>query len=136
MAIIQGTLTPQVTTAEIGRLVDAFYARVQVDPLIGPIFNAQIEDWPAHLALLKEFWAAVLLGTGTFRGNPLETHLKMTLNPEHFQRWLALFRQTALELLPAERAEVFIAKSRRIADTFQRGIAARRTEVETSSGNA
>ena len=119
-------LTPRVTTDEIGRLVDAFYSKVQVDPVIGPIFNEQVEDWPAHLALLKEFWAAVLLGTGSFKGNPLETHLKMTLSAEHFERWLALFRETALELLPEERAEVFISKSRRIAETFQRGMAARR----------
>ncbi len=119
-------LTARVTTDEIGRLVDAFYAKVQVDPVIGPIFNEQVEDWPAHLALLKEFWAAVLLGAGSFRGNPLETHLKMTLSGEHFERWVALFRETALELLPEERAEVFISKSRRIAETFQRGMAARR----------
>ena len=127
MSIVHGVTAPQVTQAEIGRLVDAFYSRVQVDPVIGPIFNEQIEDWPAHLALLKEFWAAVLLGAGSFRGNPLETHLKMTLSGEHFERWLALFRETALQLLPEERAEVFISKSRRIAETFQRGIAARRS---------
>ena len=127
MSIVHGVATPQVTQEEIGRLVNAFYARVQVDPVIGPIFNEQVADWPAHLALLKEFWAAVLLGVGTFRGNPLETHLKMTLSGEHFERWLALFRETALELLPEERAEVFIAKSQRIAETFQRGMAARRS---------
>ena len=126
MSIVHDGLTPRVTTDEIGRLVDAFYSKVQVDPVIGPIFNEQVEDWPAHLALLKEFWASVLLGTGSFKGNPLETHLKMTLSAEHFERWLALFRETALELLPEERAEVFISKSRRIAETFQRGMAARR----------
>lgn len=126
MSIVHDGLTARVTTDEIGRLVDAFHAKVQVDPVIGPIFNEQVEDWPAHLALLKEFWAAVLLGAGSFRGNPLETHLKMTLSGEHFERWLALFRETALELLPEERAEVFISKSRRIAETFQRGMAARR----------
>jgi hemoglobin len=129
MSIVHDGLTQRVTEDEIGRLVDAFYAKVQLDPVIGPIFNEQIEDWPAHLALLKEFWAAMLLGTGSFRGNPLETHLKMTLSAEHFERWLTLFRATALELLPADRAEVFIAKSRRIAETFQRGIAARRGEA-------
>ena len=124
--MVQDGLPPRVTTEEIGRLVDAFYAKVQLDPVIGPIFNEQVKDWPAHLALLKEFWAAMLLGTGSFRGNPLETHLKMTLSAEHFERWLALFQETALELLPAESAELFIAKSRRIAETFQRGMAARR----------
>jgi hemoglobin len=117
----------QVTPAEISLLVDAFYARVQKDVVIGPIFNAQVEDWPAHLALLKEFWASVLLGAGRFSGNPLETHLKMTLSKEHFERWLALFAQTASELLPAKQAEIFVNKSQRIAETFQRGIAARRS---------
>jgi hemoglobin len=126
MSIVHGVSSPRVTQDEIGRLVDAFYAKVQGDAVIGPVFNAQVEDWPAHLALLKEFWAAVLLGVGAFRGNPLETHLRMTLTPEHFERWLALFRETALELMPEEKAEVFIAKSRRIAETFQRGMAARR----------
>ena len=129
MSIVDDGLTQQVTEDEIGRLVDAFYAKVQLDPVIGPIFNEQVKDWPAHLALLKEFSAAMLLRTGIFRGNPLETHLKMTLSAEHFERWLALFRETALELFPADRAEVFIAKSRRIAETFQRGMAARRGEA-------
>jgi hemoglobin len=114
-----------VTTSEISMLVDAFYAKVQHDSVIGPIFNEQVEDWPAHLALLKEFWASVLLGAGTFKGNPLEKHLKLPLSREHFERWLSLFAETARELLPQERAAVFIEKSQRIAETFQRVMAAR-----------
>jgi hemoglobin len=117
----------RITEVEISALVEAFYARVQHDAVIGRIFNEAVEDWPAHLALLKEFWASVLLGVGTFRGNPLETHLKLPLSRGHFERWLALFAETASELLPPERAEVFISKSQRIAETFQRGMAARRS---------
>ena len=116
-----------VTESEISSLVDAFYARVQHDPVIGPIFNEAVEDWPAHLALLKGFWASVLLGVGQFKGNPLETHLKLPLSREHFERWLALFAETATELLSPEKAKLFIDKSQRIADTFQRGMAARRS---------
>lgn len=116
----------QVTEPEISELVDAFYTRVQGDDVIGPIFNEQVDDWPAHLALLKGFWATVLLGTGRFKGNPLETHLKLRLEPEHFERWLALFAQTARELLPKEKAQLFVEKSQRIAVTLQRGIAAQR----------
>jgi hemoglobin len=37
------------------RLVDAFYARVRADPLIGPVFNDAVQDWPHHLALLGDF---------------------------------------------------------------------------------
>jgi hemoglobin len=135
MSIVLGNSTLAVTPVEISRLVDAFYAKVQRDSVIGPIFNAQVEDWPAHLALLKEFWASVLLGTSRFRGNPLETHLKLPLSGEHFERWLALFAETALELMPPEQAALFINKSERIAETFQRGMAARRGRVGTLSGN-
>jgi hemoglobin len=117
----------QISEVEIGALVDEFYTRVQRDAVIGPIFNEQVEDWPAHLALLKGFWASVLLGVGQFKGNPLETHLKLKLEPQHFERWLALFRETATELLPAEKAAVFVDKSQRIAETFQRGMAARKS---------
>jgi hemoglobin len=116
-----------VNQADIDTLVDVFYARVQHDEVIGPIFNEAVEDWPAHLALLKGFWASVLLGVGQFKGNPLETHLKLPISREHFERWLVLFAETATELLPAEKAALFIDKSQRIAETFQRGMAARRS---------
>jgi hemoglobin len=116
-----------VNEADINALVDAFYTKVQHDAVIGPIFNEAVEDWPAHLALLKGFWASVLLGMGRFTGNPLETHLKLPLSREHFERWLALFAETATELLPVEKAKLFIDKSQRIAETFQRGMAARRS---------
>src|SRR5580700_10392311 len=88
-----------INEAEIDTLVETFYARVREDATIGPIFNKQVEDWPEHLALLKSFWASVLLGAGTFRGNPLEKHMMLPLQPEHFQVWLALFRETAREVL-------------------------------------
>jgi hemoglobin len=35
-----------ITEAMIRDLVHAFYARVRRDPLIGPIFNAAVEDCP------------------------------------------------------------------------------------------
>jgi hemoglobin len=118
-------LTPSmpITEAEIDTLVDAFYARVREDATIGPIFNQQIEDWPAHLALLKSFWASVLLGAGTFRGNPMEKHMMLPLEPEHFQVWLALFRETASEVLRPEGAELVTRRAERIAENFQAAMA-------------
>jgi len=124
-----------VTESEIGALVDAFYFRVQRDPVIGPIFNEAVEDWPAHLDLLKGFWAAVLLGAGSFKGNPLETHMKLPIRREHFERWLALFAETATELLPQRKAQLFIEKSHRIAETFQRGMARRKSGLRIIAGS-
>ena len=39
------------------RLIKTFYIDVRQHAVLGPIFNARIQDWPAHLAHLTEFWA-------------------------------------------------------------------------------
>lgn len=46
----------EITEEQIGDLVETFYAKVRVDPEIGPIFNAIVSDWPHHLSVLKDFW--------------------------------------------------------------------------------
>jgi hemoglobin len=133
MTNLKAEIAVLITQKDIDALVEAFYAKVQHDVVIGPIFNDEIEDWPAHLALLKGFWASVLLGVGGFQGNPLQTHLKLAISREHFERWLALFAETAAELLSEEKAQLFIDKSQRIAETFQRGMAARQSGLGTVS---
>ena len=45
----------------IERLVRAFYDRVKVDDLLGPIFAAAISDWEPHLQRMFAFWASVSL---------------------------------------------------------------------------
>lgn len=117
----------KVTEEEIAILVDRFYAKVQEDPEIGPIFNEKIQDWPAHLALLKNFWSTVMLTTGRYKGDPMMTHLQLPLEPNHFQRWLSLFAETAKEVMPSAHADVIIAKSERIAGNFQAGLAYQRS---------
>lgn len=113
----------KVTEEEISILVDRFYAKVQEDPEIGPIFNEKIQDWPAHLALLKNFWSTVMLTTGRYKGDPMMTHLQLPLEPNHFQRWLSLFAETAQEVMSPAHADAIIAKSERIAGNFQAGLA-------------
>jgi len=39
----------------ISKLICHFYADVRQDPLIGPIFNAQIKDWNHHLKIIASF---------------------------------------------------------------------------------
>lgn len=112
-----------ISEQEISDLVDRFYARVQVDPVIGPVFNQAIEDWPAHLTLLKSFWSSVLLGTRSYKGDPMMTHLQLPLEETHFQRWLTLFAETARETMKPEPAEMVIARSQRIAQNFRNAIA-------------
>ena len=117
----------KITEEEISTLVDRFYAKVQLDPEIGPIFNETIEDWPTHLALLKNFWSTVMLTTGRYKGDPMMTHLQLPLEPSHFNRWLELFAETARQVLPPAHAAAIIAKSERIAGNFKAGIAYQRS---------
>jgi hemoglobin len=116
----------KITEEEISNLVDRFYAKVQLDPEIGPIFNEKVEDWPTHLALLKNFWSTVMLTTGRYKGDPMMTHLQLPLEPSHFHRWLTLFAETAKEVMAPTHAATIIAKSQRIAENFKAGLAYQR----------
>lgn len=113
----------QITQEEISDLVDRFYDKVRLDPEIGPVFNATVDDWPAHLALLKDFWATVLLTERRYKGDPLAKHLPLSLDPSHFARWLLLFEETAREVMSPENAAFIVAKSHRIAANFKAAIA-------------
>uniref|UniRef100_A0A7V4XUL1 Group III truncated hemoglobin n=1 Tax=Acidobacterium capsulatum TaxID=33075 RepID=A0A7V4XUL1_9BACT len=88
------------------QLVDAFYARIREDDLLAPIFHSAIGDrWPEHLEKLTNFWCSVMLSAGTYKGNPMDAHLRLPrLGHAHLDRWLALWRVTTSELLPAPAA--------------------------------
>jgi hemoglobin len=115
--------------AMIERLVRTFYARVQADPLIGPIFAARIEDWEAHIVKLCAFWSSVALMNGRYHGQPMQAHLELPVAAEHFDRWIAIFERAANELCPTVAAEHFIERARRIADSFELGIAGRQGRI-------
>lgn len=125
--------TSKVTEEEISELVDCFYAKVRLDSEIGPIFNTIVQDWPEHLAKLKDFWSTVMLTTRRYKGDPMMTHLQipLPLEPNHFRRWLALFAETAHEVMAPAHAEAIIAKSERIAQNFQAGIAYQRSYAQS-----
>ena len=107
------------TEAEITRLVHGFYAQVRLDPMLGPIFNEHVADWPAHLDLLVDFWSAMLRGTRRFRGAPMSKHLVLPgLSQELFAQWLRLFHQVTATLgNPAMQAQAD-DMAERIAETF------------------
>jgi hemoglobin len=116
-----------VTEEMIERLVHAFYAKVRQDAELGPIFDSRIEDWPAHLAKLCDFWSSVTLMTGRFKGAPMRAHVQIDgISEAHFLRWLGLWQETAEALCPPAAATLFVAKSRMIAQSLQLGIAAYR----------
>ena len=60
-----------ISEEDIAGLVPVFYGRVRKDPMLGPIFNGAIEDWPEHIEKLRAFWSSVMLGSGRYKGQPM-----------------------------------------------------------------
>ncbi len=108
---------------DVRLLVDAFYAAIRKDGLLGPIFNERIPErrWPAHLEKLTDFWETNLFGIARFKGNPsrkhvdLDRHLLSTITAHHFEHWLGLWCATVDELFEGERAEQAKSAARRMA---------------------
>ena len=105
------------TRDDIKVLVDGFYAKVQADPLLGPVFSHV--DWPQHLPIMYNFWSSMLLGDQSYRGNPLQKHLPLAIEGSHFDRWLSLFTETVDMHFQGERADEIKMRARSIAGIFQ-----------------
>jgi hemoglobin len=121
-------MTPTSTLSHdaLSSLVTAFYARVRADDVLATVFNTAIpkDEWPQHLGRMADFWSSVMLASGRYHGSPMAAHLKHrhAIHPAMFERWLALWSQTACELLPEQDAQAVIAKALRIAESLQLGL--------------
>jgi hemoglobin len=106
----------ELNETQIGELVNRFYAKARVDEMLGPIFAEAIGDrWDSHLATMKMFWSSIMLGSASYKGNPMAVHLRLpNLSPRHFERWLALWRETAAEVC-GDRGTVFVERAEAIA---------------------
>ncbi|MCC2594823.1 group III truncated hemoglobin [Pusillimonas sp. MFBS29] len=110
------------TEEEITTLVHNFYDRIRADALLGPIFNAHIDDWDEHLAIMVRFWSSMLLGAGTYEGTPMPKHVALPdLKANMFSHWLALFDLTTQELPNRALAERANEYAQRIARSLWYG---------------
>jgi len=104
--MIENTL--QLDRAGLRRLVDAFYADVRRDELLGPVFASVIADWEPHLQRMTEFWSTVMLSTRSFKGNVYQKHVALAetaeVKPEHFLRWITLWHRHTEAMFPGETA--------------------------------
>ena len=127
-----GRLIPQgLDEATVRAVVDDFYRKVRLDPVIGPAFARAIapEEWPEHLDLIADFWSSMLLGTGRYQGRPLPRHLAIEgLADRHFARWLGLFRETVEHICQPDAAALFVDRAERIGHSFRLGLAIHRGE--------
>ncbi len=115
--------------ADVRRLIDAFYALVRADELLGPVFASRIPagHWPKHLDTMTRFWTAALLAQAAgYRGNPGAKHMYLPIEQAHFKRWLTLFGQTVDGLFLGANATEMKLRARKMGDMFQAKIASAR----------
>lgn len=116
----------------IKKMVNVFYAKVQKDDLIGPIFNERIQShWPEHLEKLYSFWQGILLNERTYTGHPFPPHAQLPIDKQHFDRWLYLFTETVDSLFAGNKANEAKSRAYNIAGVFQN----RLNNMRKQSGN-
>jgi hemoglobin len=106
-----------VTRKDLIVLVDSFYEKVKADSLLGPVFSHV--NWPRHLPIMYDFWCSMLLGKTTYKGNPMQSHLRLLIGGTHFTQWLKLFKETVDEKFTGEKAEETKMRAHAIAGVFQ-----------------
>ncbi len=116
---------PGLDAAAIALLVDRFYDRIRKHPLLGPVFEARVGDWPAHKRRLTDFWCSTALRTGNYRGNPMAMHRKLPVDEGHFEQWLSLWRDTVAETLPESAASYMNDLAERIGHGLMLGMGLR-----------
>ncbi len=109
---------------DIKLLVDTFYAKVNRDPLLSPVFNDVAKvHWESHLPTMYNFWSSMLLGDFSYQGNPFLKHIPLPIEKLHFDRWLHLFDETIHENFIGEKAEEAKKRAGSIAAMFQHKLA-------------
>ncbi|MBE9603738.1 group III truncated hemoglobin [Acetobacteraceae bacterium H6797] len=106
----------------IRTIVDRFYARIREDALLGPIFEAHVEDWGRHLPRMYAFWNSVALGAGEYDGQPMRVHMPLPIEGRHFAHWLGLFEETVREICSPQGVDWMMERARRIARSLEMGV--------------
>ena len=105
---------------DIKKFVDQFYAKVNNDELLSPIFNEVVKvDWDHHMPHIYNFWSNALFGSGCYNGRPFPKHFNLPIEPHHFERWLFYFEETVNRLFKGEKASEAILRANMMADNFQ-----------------
>lgn len=112
-----------ITSDQIDRVVQVFYAAIRRHEVLGPIFGGHVTDWPTHEAKIARFWKKAILYEPGYDGNPMQVHMAAgDVRAEHFTPWLALFDETLRRTLPTEPAAQWSALAHRIGRGLRMGV--------------
>ncbi len=118
---------PELTSAVIRRVVEAFYVKARQDALLGPVFNDLVEDWDAHIEKVSAFWLyATRLDRRYEAGDFMPAHVRHPqIQAALLPQWLFLFRQTAGEVCTEDVARILIDIAERMAASIEISLARR-----------
>lgn len=72
---------------------------------------------------MMDFRSSVVMMSGRDHGQPIPKHRALTaVRPEHFERWLDLFAETAYETGQPDVAALFVDRARAIAASLKRAM--------------
>ncbi|WP_442587678.1 group III truncated hemoglobin [Pedobacter sp. AW31-3R] len=104
---------------DIRIVVDGFYDKVRIDPMLGPVFSKAITgDWQPHLEKMYAFWDSILFSVPGFNGNPFAKHVPLLIGQAHFDQWLVLFEETMDDNFSGPVAEEAKKRAQLIAHIF------------------
>lgn len=109
---------------DIIRLVDTFYAKVLKDEKINYFFTDVAKlNFEKHMPRMYDFWESTLLHSASYAGNTLKVHKdlneKSSLEKQHFDTWIGLFKETVDELFSGTTAELAKQRAQSIAMVMQ-----------------
>ena len=105
--------------AQILFLSRHFYADVRQHRMLGPIFNAQIDDWPSHMEKIADFWSNVTGGPVVYSGAMPAKHFPLGLDSSHFEIWLDLWQRNCSIHIKGDEATELVAAATEIGERLQ-----------------
>lgn len=121
----QPTLFERISAESLRALLWEFYRRVCQDEQLGPVFEGKIgpfpgAGWPMHIARIDGFWRSVTHGPSAYRGQPGRAHMNLGIQPQHFDRWLAIWAQTLPEFMGETESASLLNMAQRMRPTLER----------------
>ncbi|XOV71252.1 MAG: truncated hemoglobin [Verrucomicrobiota bacterium] len=104
------------------KLLTHFYADVRQHAVIGPIFQARIQDWPAHIEKIAGFWSGLTGGPALYGGGLMAKHMPLGLAEEHFGHWLTLWAFHCDRQLKSKDADMLKALAHQIGGRLKHHI--------------
>ena len=107
--------------SDIYKIVKKFYSKVQVDDLLGPVFDKMISDWEGHYVHLTDFWESNVFLTKKYSGNPIKVHQHAdeetgnVIEQNYFVQWLKLWFETIDEMFEGDRAQQMKNRARNMS---------------------